>query len=193
MRGVKWERIVRVLLNDPDGSLTKYRVAKLAGSSIGWTMEYLGKLEGEGFTEGTMVIDYRGLLEHWAENAKRVPHLDFFLASPRDVLGTTELEHALTTYIAENALNHYLFPHRWDLYVRREDVPLWKAIISREGLVGAGNVRLLLHDEHAMYRRQRLDGLWIASLPQVMVDLKREGGVCGEAYGMMVERYVPGP
>ncbi len=190
MRGVKWSRIIRVLLNDPDGSLTKYRVAKLAGTSIGWTMDYLKSLEGKGYIRRTEVTDYRGLLEHWADNTKAPARQEHFLRSPREVLVDTNLDYALTTYIAENALNHYLFPTRWDLYVLSEQLTEWGSLIAKEGLVGAGNVRLLIHDEHVLYRRQRLEGLWIASRPQVLVDLRREGGVCGEAYGMMVERYV---
>ncbi len=190
MRGTRWERIIRVLLNRPDGSLTKYRVSKLAGTSIGWTMEYLGRLEEGGLVDRTRVLRYRDLLEHWADNASGSRHLDFHVRSPGEVLRSVEMAYALTTFIGENALNHYLFPTRWDLYIDGSDVQDWRDTLSRVGLVGKGNVRLLLHDEHAMYGRMRLGGLWIASPPQVMVDLRREGGVCGEAYEMMVERHV---
>ena len=67
---------------------------------------------------------------------------------------------------------------------------IWYDHITKEGLLGAGNTRLLIYDDHVLYNRQKIDGLWVASIPQVMVDLKREGGVCGEAFEMMVGRYV---
>ena len=153
-------------------------------------MEYLKKLEDGGFIDRTKVTQYQGLLEHWAHNANKSKHLDFFIRVPKEVMRSIELKYALTTYIGENALNHYLFPTRWDLYIDRSEIQEWKGALAKHGLVGAGNVRLLLHDEHAMYSRMKLDGLWIASPPQVMVDLKREGGVCGEAYELMVERHV---
>jgi hypothetical protein len=190
MRGTKWERIIRVLLNDPDGSLTKYRVSKLAGSSIGWTMEYLKKLESEGYIKGTRVVKFEELVEYWADNANRPKVMKFHVRSPRDVLKDIGFDYALTTYLADNAYIHYLFPSRWDLYIDRADISRWKETLTKHGLVGAGNMRLLLHDEHAMYGKLKLDGLWIASQPQVMVDLKLEGGVCGEAYEILVNEYV---
>jgi hypothetical protein len=190
MRGVKWERIIRVLLNDPEGSLTKYRVAKLSGCSIGWTMEYLGRMEREGLIAGTRVEDFKGLVELWAEAAPRPAHRAFNHPRPADLLSRTGMDYALTTYIADDILHHYLFPSRWDLYVRADDVDRWRTVLAGEGMVGAGNMRLLLHDDHALYNRQRIDGLWVASVPQVLVDLRREGGVCGEAYELMLDAHL---
>ena len=40
MHGEKRERVLRVILNEPGGSLTKYRVAKLAKISTAWTQEF---------------------------------------------------------------------------------------------------------------------------------------------------------
>jgi hypothetical protein len=47
-----------------------------------------------------------------------------------------------------------------------------------------------VYDDHAMYGKKKINGLWVASVPQVLIDLRREGGVCLEAYEMMVEKYV---
>jgi len=190
MRGVKWERIIRVLLNDPGGSLTKYRVAKLAGCSIGWTMEFLGRMEERGQIKGTQVRDFKGLLEHWASAGPLPAYRAFNHPKPEALLSRIGLDYALTTYIADDILHHYLFPSRWDLYVRGDEMGLWKDALAREGMVGAGNMRLLLHDEHALYGRQKVRGLWIASVPQVLVDLRREGGVCGEAYELMLDAHL---
>ena len=45
IRGRKRERVLRVLLNEPDGSLTKYKIAKLSECSREWVIEFLRKLE----------------------------------------------------------------------------------------------------------------------------------------------------
>ncbi len=190
MRGAKRERIIRVLLNEPDGSLTKYRVSKLSETSIGWTMEYLKELETSKFIRATKVLKKEKLLDHWFSITQKPKHYDFFVQSPKEFLRGVKLDYALTTYMAENLLNHYLFPSRVDLYIMEEDLLKWKDKISQNGLVGKGNLRLLIYDEHSMYKKKKIDGLWVASVPQVMIDLRLEGGVCQEAYDMMVEKYV---
>lgn len=190
MRGVKRERIIRVLLNEPGGAFTKYRIAKEAEVSIGWTMEYLRSLETAGYIEGTTVVEPGALLEHWAGIARTPDRFDMFHPDPVRFLSAMDLDYALTTYRAENLTNTYLFPSRTDLYVRPEDVGAWKTAITRDGLAGKGNLRLLVADGHVFYRKRRTDGLWIVSLPQLLLDLRREGGVCMEAYEMMVGRYV---
>ena len=190
MHGAKRERIIRVLLNNPEGSLSKYRVAKLTGCSIGWTMEYLKKLEEMGLVKGTHVVRPAELLDYWYSITGKPLYYDFFLQSPESFLQSIDLEYVLTTYKAENLLNHYLFPTRIDLYVHSEDLHGWKERIIKEGLVGKGNFRLLIYDDHVFYRKKEIDGLYVASVPQVLIDLRREGGVCQEAYEMMVKRYV---
>jgi hypothetical protein len=190
MHGAKRERILRVILDRPDGSLTKYRVAKESGCSIAWTITYLKKLQKMGLIDGTRVLDLGMLFDHWASIAGEPERYDFFIDSPTELLKGCGEEYALTTYLAENLTNHYLFPSRADVYICREDLPEWKRKIALKGLVGKGNVRLLIYDSHVFYKKMIIDGLWVASMPQIMLDLKREGGVCVEAYEMMVEKYV---
>ena len=190
MHGVKRERILRVLLNEPDGKLTKYRVAKEAESSIGWTMEYLKNLEGMGFVEKTRVIDPRALLIYWSEITRAPKKFDFFHPDIHQFLLGTKLEYAVTTYQGENLVNHYLFPSRIDIYIDKKEYEPWKRYITGDGLVGKGNVRLLVADEHVFYHKKRIERIWVVSMPQLLLDLKREGGVCVEAYEMMVESYV---
>ena len=102
------------------------------------------------------------------------------------------MKYALTTYKAENLVNHFLFPSRTDLYIRSDDLRDWKRLITEEhkGFFGKGNLRLLVYDEHVFYNMKKRKGLWTVSIPQIMHDLKKEGGVCGEAYDMMVMKYV---
>ncbi len=190
MHGVKRERIIRVLMNQPNGSLTKYRIAKLSECSTSWTIEFLQNLEKKGYIEGTKVLRLKKLLEYWASIARKSLHYDFFVQSPTDFLRNIDMEYVLTTYLAENLLNHYLFPSRADLYIHREELEQWKKRIIKKGMVGKGNLRLLLYDPHVFYKKQRIKSFTVASTPQVLVDLRREGGVCLEAYEMLVKKYV---
>jgi hypothetical protein len=192
MYGVKRERILRVLLNHMDQPPTKYRVSKLSDVSTSWTIEYLKVLEDRGFVKGTKVRKPEALLEHWVSIAQRPPYHEFFHGSPTELLKNVDMEYALTTYMAENLLNHYLFPARTDIYILGTDLTKWKDRIIARGHFGKGNVRLLLADEHVFYKKRKVKSLWVASIPQVLVDLKKEGGPCEEAFDMMVSKYVHG-
>lgn len=181
-----------MLLNEPRGVLSKYRVAKEAGCSYSWVYEFLGKLEGLGLINGTRVIDYRGLLENWRKIRIKPERREYLHRSPLDLLKRTGLQYALTTYQAENLVQHYLFPSRTDVYIRRVDRELWHRLISDEGLVGKGNLRLLMDDEHVFYGSFEQKGLKVVSLPQLIVDLFDEGGVCVEAAEMLLKKVEKG-
>lgn len=190
MRGIFRERIIRVLLNAPDGSLTKYRVAKEADVSTTWTIEFLRKLEVMGLVNGTKVLDINGLITFWSEITRKPKRFEFFHNNPEGILRSIKREYALTTYQAENLMNHYLFPSRIDIYIDEKDFNSWKLALFRGGLAGKGNIRLLLVDSHVFYGKQRIKGLWSVSLPQLLLDLKMEGGVALDAYEIMVKQYV---
>lgn len=190
MQGVKRERIIRVLLNDPDGKLSKYRVAKLSGCSIGWTMDYLKQLSEQGLIDNTKVIDKEALIRFWSTIKKKPRTVSFFVQSPLEFLRTKKEKYGLTTYFAENQLNHHLFPTRADVYILEHDLKKWSDHIKTDGLMGKGNMRLLVYDDHTLYERKKYNGVFVVSVPQVMVDLLTEGGVAVEAYEMMVKRYV---
>ncbi|MBA3046334.1 MAG: hypothetical protein KKH41_08900 [Candidatus Thermoplasmatota archaeon] len=188
MHGMKRERILRVLLNDSDGSLTKYKLAKFSATSKSWIIDYLRTLENGKLVKGTKVLNKEKLLDYWFSITQTPKHYDFFVQSPKEFLQNIGMDYALTTYAAENLLNHYLFPSRTDLYIKEGDLALWKEKISGSGgLVGKGNLRLLVYDDHTLYEKKKIKGMWVASVSQVLIDLKREGGVCLEAYEMMVK------
>ena len=187
-RGRVRERIIRILLNEPDGSLTMYKVAKKAKCSFPWVHEFLGKLEAMGLVDRTKVRDYAGLIEYWREVKTKPDRKEYMHRNPLGLLERTKLQYALTTYQAENIVQHYLFPSRIDLYVRRKDEERWHELIAGEGLVGKGNLRLLLADDHIFYGSFERAGLKVVSLPQLIVDLFDEGGVCVEAAEKLLER-----
>jgi hypothetical protein len=78
---------------------------------------------------------------------------------PLSLLNKVKIPYALTTYQAENLVQRYLFPSRTDLYIERKDTEEWHKLLTVEGLVGKGNVRILIADSHVFYgsfKRQSL-------------------------------------
>ena len=189
-RGRIRERVLRVLLNKPDGTLTMYRVAKEAECAFSWVHEFLGELKVMGLVEGTKVIDYTGLVKYWLRVKTKAEKKGYMHRDSLSLLGRAGLKYALTTYQAENLVQHYLFPSRVDLYIVEEDAKSWHELIMREGLVGEGNMRLLLADKHGFYGSFERNGLKIVSLPQLIVDLFDEGGICIEAAEKLLEKVV---
>jgi hypothetical protein len=60
--------------------------------------------------------------------------------------------------------------------------------LTVEGLVGKGNLRLLIADEHVFYGAFKRQSLMVVSIPQLIVDLLEEGGVCIEAAEKLINK-----
>jgi len=187
-RGVIRERVIRVLLNEPEGTLTKYRLAKKAECSFSWLHEFLGKLEESKLVKDTEVTDYSGLVKYWLSVKTKPQKQEYMCKDPISLIKKAQLPYALTTYQAENLVQHYLFPSRTDLYIKTEDKQKWHDLTIIEGLVGKGNMRLLTADSHVFYNSFKRQNLDIVSVPQLIVDLFEEGGVCTEAAEKLFEK-----
>lgn len=187
-RGLIRERMLRILLNNPSGSLTKYRIAKLSEGAYPWIHELLKKLEKEGVIKGTKVKDFKKLVTLWQKWQVKPSKKEYMLRKPLEVLKNAKLQYALTTYQAENIVQNYLFPSRIDFYIDPKDKEKWHRMLSKEGLVGKGNTRILIGDKHVFYNSFERDGLKIVSTPQLIVDLLNEGGVCVEAAESLLEK-----
>lgn len=181
-------RVARILLNEPAGTLTKYRVAKLAGSSYPWIHSLLQKLEERGITHKTRVKDFKSLFLWWKRWQPAFEYREYMVQNPLELLRETGLEYALTTYQAENKTQNYLFPSRTDVYIRPEDKQRWHGLLVENGLVGKGNVRILYGDDHVFYKSFKADGFTLVSTPQIIFDLYNEGNVCVEAGNMLLEK-----
>jgi hypothetical protein len=177
-RGQVKERILMVLLNRIDGlnenRLTKYRITKLAKANISWVIEFLRNLEKKGLVEGTRVKDYQGLIKMWKDVRVEPEVREYMVRDILDVLKKTDMKYALTTYAAENLVQKYLFPSRIDFYIRSEDLSKWHNLLVGKGLVGKGNVKVLITDEHVFYNSSVRDGMTVVSMPQLIVDLMAE-------------------
>lgn len=187
-RGFVKERIIRILLDNPGGNLTKYRVAKLADAAYSWTHDFLKRLEDRGLITKTRVINYRELVSLW-RTLRIVPDKkEYMIQNPLELLKSSKLRYALTTYVAENLTQKYLFPSRVDFYIDPKDKVKWHNILSHEGLVGKGNTRVLIGDPHIFYNLAEKEGFKTVSIPQLVVDLLVEGGPCAEASEMLIEK-----
>jgi hypothetical protein len=187
-RGIIRERILRVLLNNPSGTLTRYRIAKEAGGTYPWVHDLLKKLQEDGLIKGTKVREFKKLMARWQQWRLQPETREYMLRKPLSVFGKTKLAYAMTTYQAENLVQNYLFPSRIDFYIHRQDLAKWHELLKGEGLVGRGNTRMLLADEHVFYNSSERGGFRVVSTPQLIVDLLAEGGVCVEAAEMLIEK-----
>ena len=141
-RGVKNDRIYRILLCNIEGTLTRYRIAKLAEAQQIQVGLLLRDLEKPNLVSGTRVVDHKGLLTRWSRQKIKYQSQSYMVPKVREVLQKTELEYALTTYLAESMVNAYLFPSRTELYIRADDFDDWHALLVKKGaLVGGGSAR----------------------------------------------------
>jgi len=183
-------RLTRVLLNHPEGHLTKYRIAQLSESKYPWTHAVLKTLEEYGVVNGTKIVDFKTLLALWQKWEPKHETREYMIKNPIELLRKTKLEYVLTTYQAENLIQDYLFPTRIDFYIKQKDKIKWHQLLTEEGLVGKGNTRLIISDEHVFYNSFKINNLTIASIPQVILDLYNEGGVCIEAGEMLMNQVI---
>ena len=188
MRGDKRERILRVLLNSKE-ALSKNELSKRADCSRQWVILFLKELEKKKLIRDTNPIDRKKLLEYWINLAKKPKKFrSYMVKEPLELLKKSKLDYALTTYKAENIVQHYLFPSRIDMYINEEDLNSWHSVMTKNGLYGKGNVKVIVADSHVMYGKRIIGGLSIVSIPQIIVDLTLEGGPCQEAAEMLAKR-----
>lgn len=187
MRGDKQERIIRVLLNEKE-SLSRYKIASKADCSKTWVIQYLKKLEKLKIVKGTKVINRFALFDVWKSIHKKPKKFrSYMVKDPLKLLKETELDYALTTYQAENIVQHHLFPSRFDIYIKEKDLEKWHKLMTKNGLYGKGNVKVIVADDHVMYKKRKLEGIYVVSKPQLIIDLYDEGGPCAEAAEMLLK------
>ena len=187
MRGDKQERILRVLL-DSKPVLSKNEISKKTGCTRQWIILFLKELGKKGLVEATKVKQPRKLFEYWLRiHKKPKKYREYMVKSPLDLLKAAKMDYAATTYIAENIVQHHLFPSRIDIYIKQQDLELWHNLMTKNGLYGKGNVRIIISDEHVMYNKRKLGNIFVVCLPQLIIDLFTEGGPCSEAAGMLLK------
>jgi len=54
----------------------------------------------------------------------------------------------------------------------------WKSLVIKKGLLGKGNLRVILAKDKAIFKESKdIKGVNAVSIPQLLIDLKKEGGV----------------
>ena len=187
-RGWARERILRVLLNNPTGDLSKYVMAKLAGVTYSWAHNFLNGMEEKGLIRGTRVVKYEEIAYLWRDMLVVPRKRRYIIGKPMEFVRSTGLRYALTTFAAEALWQYYLFPSRVEFYVYPEDESKWHDALSNEGRVGGGNTVMFIGDPHVFYKSAQRGGFHTVSLPQLIADLRWTGGVCGEAADMLIEK-----
>ena len=188
-RGFKKERILRILLNHAGGELSKYRIAKDGDVSEEWVLEYTDRLEAAGMLRGTAVKKPRDVYEEWLDTRVQPNQLAVSFQRPMEVLEETSLTYALTTYRAENLVQGVLFPSTTDFYIELDQRQGWLELVEDRGLLGGGNTRIRITDEHVFYNDRSIRGQPTVSTPQLIVDLLDEGGPCEEAAEKLIDTF----
>jgi hypothetical protein len=188
-RGYKKERLHRVILNHPDGTLSRYKIMQRAKVSKGWAYDYFDQLESKGFIRESTVTDPEGLYHHWLETRIEPNAVRVSFQQPLTQIREADLNYAITTYEAEQVHQGFLFSSSTDLYVREEDIPTWLDIIEEKGLIGGGNTEFRATDEHVFYNAQTIDDVTTVSIPQLIVDLLDEDGPAAEAANRLIESH----
>ncbi len=189
MRGIKRERILRVVLESKE-PLSKNEISKRAECSRQWVILFLKELEKKGLVKKTMPINKKQMLEYWISISKKAKNSrNYMVQDPLPLLKESKMDYVLTTYQAENIIQHFLFPARIDIYIKESDLEKWHKLATEKGLYGKGNFRIIVEDTHVMYKKRIIDGFSIVCLPQLIVDLFKEGGPCEEAAQMLIKRF----
>jgi len=199
MARTKINRIL-VLLLDPDYvPVSKYELAKKAGCSPSWAIKLIKQLEKKGLMKNLKVVNPKGLFElfHGLRPKKKISRSYSIYSFENvdklvDLFKKSNKVYALTTYIAENILQKYLFSHRTEAYIKKEDLEEWHKQLTAMGTYGGGNVRIIVSANDELFNKKIIgkNGPYLVNMPQLISDLHAEGGPAGEAADMLLEKLV---
>lgn len=175
------------------------QLAKQSGASFSWVHEIVSELASRGWVDkgdDVTVTKPMEVFEWWAENRTDPEAQTFHVTDPSEtaekLLHDMGVDHAITTYYAENALQGHLYPRRLDTYVRANELDRAReAIIELGGSLGGTNFRLLIGEDAVIDEGVVGEGslqLLYAPLPQVILDLISEGGSAREAADLLIQR-----
>ena len=179
--------MIHTLLAHPNGSLTKYKIAKLSECTPSWALIYLKQLEEQKLIHGTTVLDANKLVDLYLTLEKKFHYVTFEVKDPATFLKSVKLPYALTTYSADHLLFGHLYIQRYDCYINPDDKDSWRdKIVEAGGLLGGNNLRLI---PLPIISTQEKYDLVCVDNARLLIDLKREKGVCLDAYQMLLRRW----
>ncbi|HLC92477.1 MAG TPA: hypothetical protein VJH23_02100 [archaeon] len=199
MARTKTKRVVALLLDPNYKPVSKYELAKKAGCTPSWALMLTKKLENKKFLKNLKVTDIKKLFELFHNlRAKKNESRSYSIYSLEntdklmDLFKKANKEYAFTTYIAENIVQKYLFSHRSEAYIKKEDLEDWHKELTKLGTYGGGNVRIIVSSSEELFNKKQIgnNGPWIVSTPQLISDLYTEGGPAKEAGDMLLEKLI---
>ncbi|MBU2634588.1 MAG: hypothetical protein KJ674_05085 [Nanoarchaeota archaeon] len=184
MRNSKKERIIRMLLSNQN--LTRYQIAKKVECTPSWVYMFVKELNKK-----RIINNKSKLFELWLKIKKKPKYREYLIKEPLKILKDTKLDYALTTYFAETLMQSYLFPLRYDIYIKPEDLEKWHGLLTKNGFYGQGNFRILIYDDFKFLDKTTIKfkdiNFKLVSKPQLVVDLMQEKGPAVEAAEMLMK------
>jgi len=194
----KTKKLIALLLDTDYSPKSKYGLAKDAGCTSTWAIKFLKKLENKKIVKGLKVKNARALFELFhRKRPKKQIYRSYSINNASELIESVKnggMDYAFTTYVAENILQKYLFSHRIDFYVKKENFEAWHEKMSKLGLYGGGNVRVIVSENEELFNKKqvnnkdKIDGPWIVNTPQLISDLFTEGGPAKEAGEMLLKK-----
>lgn len=194
-------RNVQLPLNYAPPVTSRFELSIRADAAHNWVYSTLRVLEENGWIkteDGLRLLDAPAVYRWWKGVRTRPTVHGLQVAEPHRALNAlmhdTKIPVAVTTYYAENVYQGHLFPRRLDCYVRARDVDRARAMLveNLDAKIGGLNFRLMVGDDRLLDESLRMAADSIATdyapFPQVVLDLMSEGGSCGEAAEMLVEK-----
>ena len=182
MRNSKKERIIRILLGNK--TLTRYQIAKKSECTPSWVYMFLKEIN-------KTTNNKSKLFELWLKIKKKPVYREYLIKEPLKILKDANLDYALTTYFAETLMQSYLFPLRYDIYIKPKDLEKWHELLTKNGFYGQGNFRILIYDDFRFLETiiMKFKGipLKLVSKPQLIVDLMQEKGPAVESAEMLMK------
>ena len=197
----KSKRVLALLLDKDSAIKSKYDLAKKANCDTSWVLRLTKKLEKKGLLKELKVINAKELFEMFHKIRPKKQETRAYATYSLDsvdklieLLTQSKHEYAFTTYFAENLVQKYLFNHRTDVYVKKEDLDDWHKQFTKIGTYGGGNIRLIVATHDELFNKKQLrpekTSAWIVNTPQLISDLYTEGGPAKEAGDMLLEKLV---
>lgn len=183
---------------------TLYEFASRTGIAFSWVHGTFDLLRQHGWIDlrhGLSVRDAPAIFDWWLQHSSAPRYHSLHVANAWDaskrLLKEFGIQNAFTTYYAENACQGHLYPRRADVYVRQADLSEARRhlVHDLDAQLGGTNFRLVYGDDHVLDEKLTMPTAAgrrdLAPLPQVILDLMREGGSAREAADLLIQRAFP--
>jgi len=120
-RGLLRERVLRRLLQPVrpgQRNQSLYRIAKDADVTYSWAYKVVKDLQTLRAVRNLRVTRPAIAYRYWLENHVSPLIREYQVPKPLDSIKKAGMPYAVTTYAADQVIQRYLFPRRYDVYIR---------------------------------------------------------------------------